>query len=1265
MRKEVCSGACHITSNLLFSQNEECVMKKVALVLSIVFCMFVLVTPASSQIFMDGDASDWAGIDAVDWVDNVDGLFPAEVGALVNDIVDIKSVQTTIIGNQIFAKLDFWGGPAWPNNGATSEKDGVTYNYSRGYYHVLYDLDNDATTGWNVSWYETHYTPVGYLESQSVADAVPIGAELMTEWGARYYPEYDGGGVRNMDYWAADYSEYNGQTDTGSDYEIFNLPVPAADSAKGMMWQGSTKINSSDHEPFNNDNRSFWAGHGWGNDFLEYGIEITPLKEYYEAKGVSYFNEGDVIAFCGMTETPIDDWGVDITTRGEFVVPAIPRRPSDITFDGDDSDWGSAASVDWVDNVDGLFPAEVGALVTDIVDIKETRAFATTDALYFLLRFWGGPAWPNNAADTEKDGVTYYYSRGYYHLLVDSDNDATTGWNVAWYETHYTPVGYLESQSVAGAEPIGAEMMFEWGARTYPEYDGGGMRNLDYWAADFSEYNGQTDTGSDYDMFEYSVVDADSALALGHDGLLLNHPSVTDGQADWMAHAWGHDFIEVGIGLRATKDYFMGKDGSEVFKEGDVMGFAGFTETPMDDWGVDITTRGEFTVSEATGSGTGGEPSGPFFMDGDDSDWADGTPVAWVDNVDGLFPAEVGALVNDIVDIKEVQTTIKGNQIFAFLRFWGGPAWPNNGATSEKDGVTYNYSRGYYHVLYDLDNDATTGWNVSWYETHYTPVGYLESQSVADAVPIGAELMTEWGARYYPEYDGGGVRNMDYWAADYSEYNGQTDTGSDYEIFNLPVPAADSAKGMMWQGSTKINSSDHEPFNNDNRSFWAGHGWGNDFIEYGIEITPLKEYYEAKGVSYFNEGDVIAFCGMTETPIDDWGVDITTRGEFVVPAIPRRPSDITFDGDDSDWGSAASVDWVDNVDGLFPAEVGALVTDIVDIKETRAFATTDALYFLLRFWGGPAWPNNAADTEKDGVTYYYSRGYYHLLVDSDNDATTGWNVAWYETHYTPVGYLESQSVAGAEPIGAEMMFEWGARTYPEYDGGGMRNLDYWAADFSEYNGQTDTGSDYDMFEYSVVDADSALALGHDGLLLNHPSVTDGQADWMAHAWGHDFIEVGIGLRATKDYFMGKDGSEVFKEGDVMGFAGFTETPMDDWGVDITTRGEFTVTSSTVSVSENPLAIVDNYALGHNYPNPFNPETTIDYTIAKTGNANIVIYNVLGQKVRTLINGVVEAGTHSITWNGKNAFGISVPSGVYYYTLKSNSFKQTKKMLLLK
>jgi hypothetical protein len=90
-----------------------------------------------------------------------------------------------------------------------------------------------------------------------------------------------------------------------------------------------------------------------------------------------------------------------------------------------------------------------------------------------------------------------------------------------------------------------------------------------------------------------------------------------------------------------------------------------------------------------------------------------------------------------------------------------------------------------------------------------------------------------------------------------------------------------------------------------------------------------------------------------------------------------------------------------------------------------------------------------------------------------------------------------------------------------------------------------------------------------------------------------------------------------------------------------------------------------YKLENNYPNPFNPFTTIEYSVQKTGNVKILIYNTMGQLVRTLLNEQKSIGEHSIIWDGCNDQGRSVATGIYYYQIQAKDFISTKKMLLLK
>jgi len=90
-----------------------------------------------------------------------------------------------------------------------------------------------------------------------------------------------------------------------------------------------------------------------------------------------------------------------------------------------------------------------------------------------------------------------------------------------------------------------------------------------------------------------------------------------------------------------------------------------------------------------------------------------------------------------------------------------------------------------------------------------------------------------------------------------------------------------------------------------------------------------------------------------------------------------------------------------------------------------------------------------------------------------------------------------------------------------------------------------------------------------------------------------------------------------------------------------------------------------FAVQQNYPNPFNPKTIIKYAIPKDEKVEIVIYNTLGQKVKTLVNAQQEAGYYTVEWDATNNFGNKVGSGIYFYTVKAGKYSAIKKMVLLK
>ena len=94
-------------------------------------------------------------------------------------------------------------------------------------------------------------------------------------------------------------------------------------------------------------------------------------------------------------------------------------------------------------------------------------------------------------------------------------------------------------------------------------------------------------------------------------------------------------------------------------------------------------------------------------------------------------------------------------------------------------------------------------------------------------------------------------------------------------------------------------------------------------------------------------------------------------------------------------------------------------------------------------------------------------------------------------------------------------------------------------------------------------------------------------------------------------------------------------------------------------------VVDNYKLINNYPNPFNPVTTLRYDLPENVHVNITIYDMLGRQIKNLINQTQDAGYRSVRWNATDDYGKPVSAGIYLYQIQAGEFVQTKKMVLLK
>jgi predicted extracellular nuclease len=103
----------------------------------------------------------------------------------------------------------------------------------------------------------------------------------------------------------------------------------------------------------------------------------------------------------------------------------------------------------------------------------------------------------------------------------------------------------------------------------------------------------------------------------------------------------------------------------------------------------------------------------------------------------------------------------------------------------------------------------------------------------------------------------------------------------------------------------------------------------------------------------------------------------------------------------------------------------------------------------------------------------------------------------------------------------------------------------------------------------------------------------------------------------------------------------------------------------LTIEDEDIGLVKGFALYPNYPNPFNPETRIRFQLPQKSGVELVVYDMLGQRVRTLVTEIMDAGLHQVTWDGLNYDGNEVASGMYIYRIKAGGYFANQKMLLVR
>jgi hypothetical protein len=166
--------------------------------------------------------------------------------------------------------------------------------------------------------------------------------------------------------------------------------------------------------------------------------------------------------------------------------------------------------------------------------------------------------------------------------------------------------------------------------------------------------------------------------------------------------------------------------------------------------------------------------------------------------------------------------------------------------------------------------------------------------------------------------------------------------------------------------------------------------------------------------------------------------------------------------------------------------------------------------------------------------------------------------------------------------------------------------------------------------------------------------------------GIDYIEMHIPMTVTGFEMPNSVFGELMLENQVTNLT----VDWDVWAFDgydpteSTGSRTFTVDASDL-LSVNNIALPTSYALHNNYPNPFNPVTNILYDIPELTDVKLEIFNVMGQRVRTLAEGKHEAGRYQIVWNATNDIGESLSSGMYIYRIQAGDFVSVKKLVLMK
>jgi len=287
-------------------------------------------------------------------------------------------------------------------------------------------------------------------------------------------------------------------------------------------------------------------------------------------------------------------------------------------------------------------------------------------------------------------------------------------------------------------------------------------------------------------------------------------------------------------------------------------------------------------------------------------------------------------------------------------------------------------------------------------------------------------------------------------------------------------------------------------------------------------------------------------------------------------------------------------------------------------------------------------------------------GYFTIAYGSANIGQWSSYIGDWKDYNSNEEILYHDEGGWTSDYGAGSTTSWGLSSFTPSENVYLLRVEFWTTDittdvdvyiYDGFNGSALSGLLASQLNLSYSEA------GYHSVLLDAPpEITSGNeifavVKFTNATYGYPVAVDVVGPAAPGKTYMSINGSTWYNMG-------------ADYNVDVAVRIR-TVPTFAVSVDDDEELLPDGFSLSHNYPNPFNPWTTINYSIGYGTEVELSVYNALGRKIAVLVDEPKAPGDYTVHWNGRDFKGREVSSGVYFYKLETDIYSESRKMILLK